>query len=320
MSARFVALTAAVLLATGAAMPVHAAWPLAPWSAAPSFDLVVGDRVLDAGASGVLAPPGDTLQIKATAVPPQADLVLYAAPALSVAPDGPRRWRVRVGQTPGVHRLAVQNHTTGEQLPVNVFVPQPFDAAMHQIDGYRIGHYQATPRHDNPIYDPPTALLRVGRDDVDAHLSPDFTIGQFLCHQQPGYWPKFALVRPPLVDKLEAILAALRRKGIHAGTLAVMSGYRTPHHNAEIGNTTVYSRHLYGGAADIYVDTNRDRQMDDLDGDGVVDVRDAEWLAQLVDSVDTAHPRFAGGLSAYSANASHGPFVHVDVRGTAVRW
>ena len=310
----------AAALAIAASMPADAAGPLDPLAAARNFDLAIGDDVIAADTGSVVASPGKTLQIRALAATPAPDFALYAGPALAVAAAGPRRWRIRVGQAPGVHRLTVLNRATGRQLPVNIFVAQPYDATQQRIDGYRIGHYQATPRHRNPIYDPPAALLRVGPGDVDARLAPDFTIGQFLCHQQPEHWPKFALVRPRLVDKLEAILAALRRQGIDADTLTVMSGYRTPQYNARIGNTTVYSRHLYGGAADIYVDTNHDDEMDDLNGDGVIDRRDAEWLAQRVASVDAAHPRFAGGLSAYPANRYHGPFVHVDVRGTPVRW
>lgn len=60
--------------------------------------------------------------------------------------------------------------------------------------------------------------------------------------------------------------------------------------------------------------------MDDLNGDGRVDIGDAEWLGVIVEQVDAAHSEWAGGLSVYKANAHHGPFVHVDVRGSPVRW
>ncbi|KEZ78782.1 D-Ala-D-Ala carboxypeptidase family metallohydrolase [Salinisphaera hydrothermalis] len=318
-----VALAAGALLLTGTAIvPASAAESLAAPEAATAsgFKLTVDQHTIDGEVGSVIAPPGDTLQVAATATPSQAPLALHAGPGLNARPMGARHWRVDVEHTPGVHALVARDHATGARQPVNVFVPQSFDPSQRQIDGYRIGQYELTPRHGNPIYDPPTALLRIDRDDVDARLSPDFTIGQFLCHQQPQQWPKFALVRPALVAKLETILDALREKGIEADTLTVMSGYRTPQYNAAIGNTTVYSRHLYGGAADIYVDTNHDDEMDDLDGNGRIDIGDAQWLAQLVETVDATHPRFAGGLSAYPANAEHGPFVHVDVRGTAVRW
>lgn len=311
---------ALVISAVATASTARAAWPLGPLGALSSLDLAIDGHLIDSRRPDITAQPGSTLALEVLGWLPKADRVLDTSNALHAERQGHRHWRIHVGETPGVYRLAVRNRATGATRPVTVFVPEPFDTDTRAIDGYRIGHYQTTPRADNPIYNPPTALLRIGGDDVGTHLSPHFTVGQFLCHQQPHHWPKFALIRPRLVDKLEAILAALRGQGIDAGTLTVMSGYRTPHYNAAIGNTTVYSRHLYGGAADIFVDTDHDGQMDDLNGDGVIDVHDAQWLADRIARLDAARPRLVGGLSAYPATAAHGPFVHVDVRGAPVRW
>ena len=77
---------------------------------------------------------------------------------------------------------------------------------------------------------------------------------------------------------------------------------------------------MYGGAADIYVDADGNGSMDDLDGDGRVTVRDAGWLAGLAARVESAYPEVTGGIGIYRATAAHGPFVHVDVRGTPARW
>lgn len=62
--------------------------------------------------------------------------------------------------------------------------------------------------------------------------------------------------------------------------------------------------------------------MDDLNGDGRVDVQDAQVLYNLVDGqVEKAeYRRFRGGLGRYRRTASHGPFVHVDVRDGVARW
>jgi uncharacterized protein YcbK (DUF882 family) len=101
-----------------------------------------------------------------------------------------------------------------------------------------------------------------------------------------------------------------------------MSGYRTPAYNKAIGNGT-YSRHVWGGAADIFVDDNGDGVMDDLNGDGRVSRADSEWLARFVDSLERKG-RFGnelvGGIGTYGSTASHGPFVHVDARGYQARW
>ena len=130
------------------------------------------------------------------------------------------------------------------------------------------------------------------------------------------------VLRERLLLKLEAILEEVNRRGIAADTFHVMSGYRTPFYNAAIGNVP-YSRHQYGDAADIFIDEHpRDGVMDDLDGDGKVDVGDADLLRGIVEemSAESWWDRFVGGLGLYSTNAHHGPFIHVDARGYRARW
>jgi uncharacterized protein YcbK (DUF882 family) len=60
--------------------------------------------------------------------------------------------------------------------------------------------------------------------------------------------------------------------------------------------------------------------MDDLDGDGRIDLRDARLLAEAADAVERRHPELAGGIGVYPATDAHGPFVHIDVRGRRARW
>ncbi|HEY5622313.1 MAG TPA: D-Ala-D-Ala carboxypeptidase family metallohydrolase, partial [Gammaproteobacteria bacterium] len=58
-------------------------------------------------------------------------------------------------------------------------------------------------------------------------------------------------------------------------------GYRTPFYNRAIGNVP-NSRHVFGGAADIFLDrAPRDGQMDDINFDGIEDFRDAQRLYQI---------------------------------------
>ena len=65
-----------------------------------------------------------------------------------------------------------------------------------------------------------------------------------------------------------------------------MSGYRTPAYHRAIGDTTTFSRHLWGAAADVFIDADGDGKMDDLDGNGVIDQRDAALLFALADAMD----------------------------------
>ncbi|MEM1151664.1 MAG: D-Ala-D-Ala carboxypeptidase family metallohydrolase, partial [Pseudomonadota bacterium] len=154
-------------------------------------------------------------------------------------------------------------------------------------------------------------------------VSPNFTLGQFLCKQQPGHEPTYVLIRPAMLAKLEAVLDIVQSNGHDVGTLTVMSGFRTPWYNTSIGNRTASSRHLYGGAADVFVDANGDGWMDDLTGDGDVDIEDARALARWAEDGAQAlgdDQWLVGGLGVYAANAVRGPFVHIDARGYKARW
>jgi uncharacterized protein YcbK (DUF882 family) len=101
-----------------------------------------------------------------------------------------------------------------------------------------------------------------------------------------------------------------------------MSGFRTPQYNQQgvgAGGRVQDSRHQYGDAADVYV-VNGDRDwMSDLNRDGRIDTRDAKVLAQAAENVERNHPDLIGGVGIYKATSTHGPFVHIDVRGTRAR-
>jgi hypothetical protein len=62
--------------------------------------------------------------------------------------------------------------------------------------------------------------------------------------------------------------------------------------------------------------------MDDLNQDGVIDTHDADVIYQLIENA--TEPRLQkilmGGLARYRETSSHGPFIHVDARGSYARW
>jgi hypothetical protein len=165
---------------------------------------------------------------------------------------------------------------------------------------------------------PPVGFVEVGADEGDVLVTPRFTLGQFKC-KQPGE-PAYLAFSPALLFKLEAIADALEVRGMDPTSLRVMSGFRTPKYNAAIGNETGYSRHLWGDAADIYVDQDGDGAMDDLNQNGRLDLADAGVLLGWIDRLAALPEVRPGGLATYGPNAAHGPFVHVDARGTPARW
>jgi len=97
-----------------------------------------------------------------------------------------------------------------------------------------------------------------------------------------------------------------------------MSGYRTPFYNKAIGNVG-FSQHQWGRAADIFIDKDKNGTMDDLNKDKRIDRNDAVFLYQMLDRL-SKQSSLIGGLGVYGSASSHGPFVHVDVRGKRARW
>jgi hypothetical protein len=221
-------------------------------------------------------------------------------------------WRWRAPETPGLVELTVEDGRQAKAIAIQAFVMVPFGRVEKgRLQGYQIGTYPAKTQ--------PEGFVEVTAENVRTKLSPHFELRQFLCKQAAGY-PKYVVLSEALILKLERVIEALDRAGHDVDTLHVMSGYRTPYYNEQIGNVRD-SQHTAGTAADVFVDEKTDGRMDDLNGDGVVTRDDAIWLFELVDRMDRLPDAlFKGGLGDYGSTAAHGPFVHVDVRGRLARW
>jgi hypothetical protein len=214
---------------------------------------------------------------------------------------------------------------TGDSPPVavvNAFILVPAEEATDgYVGAFRVDPYPTgAPAKSTVDYAPPAGFVRVTEANRHLHVSPHFLLGQFVSKQQ-GDWPKYVVPGLRLYAKLERVLDAVRAAGFPADTLHVMSGYRTPYYNRAIGNVQ-FSRHIYGDAADVFVDIDEDGNMDDLNGDGTVNVRDAVTMADWLEAL-SGEPSFAplrGGLGIYDSNPYHGPFIHVDARGSEARW
>ncbi|MES2178128.1 MAG: hypothetical protein V4550_09710 [Gemmatimonadota bacterium] len=172
-------------------------------------------------------------------------------------------------------------------------------------------------------YRPPSGFIEVTRENADTKLSEHFKLRDFLTHDQPNVWPKYLVVELRNVDKLELVLSDLIEHGITIDGVHVMSGFRTPQYNKGGGNTggrAGLSRHMYGDAADIFIDNDGNGAMDDLNHDGRVNIEDSRVIQQAVDRIEAAHPELVGGAGVYPAEAGHGPFIHIDSRGYRARW
>jgi uncharacterized protein YcbK (DUF882 family) len=172
-------------------------------------------------------------------------------------------------------------------------------------------------------YRPPPGFIEVTQQNADTRVSEHFKLRDFLTHDQASVWPKFLVLEMRNVDKLELVLADLQRRGIDVRGVRVMSGFRTPQYNKAGGDPSGragLSRHMYGDAADIFIDSNGDGVMDDLNHDHRIDIGDARVVSQAVDRVEAAHPELVGGAGVYPAAPGHGPFIHIDTRGYRARW
>jgi hypothetical protein len=172
-------------------------------------------------------------------------------------------------------------------------------------------------------YANPRGFIQVTPQNQNTHVSLHFQLRHFLTKNQPNVWPKYLLLETRLVDKLELVLADLQSRGVNTAGVTVMSGFRTPSYNAGGGNTAGradLSRHMYGDAADVYIDNDRDGNMDDLNGDGRVNIGDARFMEEAVNRIERSHPELIGGTGVYVACCGHGPFIHIDTRGYRARW
>ncbi len=227
----------------------------------------------------------------------------------------------------GIYKFAVElNKATKaiEGISIVTLVP------TSKKRGGRIGTYQlgswpfesgGAPMSER--YAAPIGFIEVTPENQLFRVSEHFRLRDFLTKDQPNVWPKYLLLDPKLVDKLELTIQELERQGLRITGMFVMSGFRTPRYNHAGGNTAGranLSRHMYGDAADVYVDNNRDGQPDDITGDGRVTVRDAERIAQAAETVERRHSSLVGGIGVYTACCGHGPFTHIDVRGYRARW
>lgn len=202
---------------------------------------------------------------------------------------------------------------------------RPFtDKQRGRVGSYRLGFWPSERRRvTTDAYENPDGFIEVTPDNQNMQISEHFRLSDFLTHDQKDVWPKYLVLNEDLVDKLELVIAQLQRDGVQVRHMAIMSGFRTPwynRHGGQVGGRAELSRHMYGDAADVYVDNTGNGRMSDLNHDGRVDSRDARVILKAVEEVEREHPELAGGVGVYRATRSHGPFAHVDVRGWRARW
>jgi hypothetical protein len=223
---------------------------------------------------------------------------------------------------PGAYSLVPAKGLSGQ---LTVFILAPFSAEVGgRIGKYEMGSWPDPAKAPNETsYSLPRGFIPVTKETVKTPVSQHFEIGEFLTKDQAEIWPKYLVLDSRLLDKLELTISQLNAMGYPVKSLFVMSGFRTPRYNdLDLGpkNRSAVSRHMYGDAADVFPDDDRDGKMDDLNHDGKVDESDAQILFRAAEEVEKRFPVLVGGVAVYRATSAHGPFVHIDCRGKRARW
>jgi hypothetical protein len=258
--------------------------------------------------------------IQADTLPPGAALRYSLGADTSAAPTKTGVWKVLLSVGNALKPVA----------DFSVITMMPFEAKKEgRIGSYLIGSWPGERGRVGPgkapagRYANPTGFIEVTPENQNTPVSDHFTLKDFLTKGQQNVWPKYLVLSPKLIDKLELILKDLEERGINTKGVRVMSGFRTPQYNAGGGETSGragLSRHMYGDAGDIYIDNDGNGNMDDLNKDGRIDINDSRVILAAQDRVERANPELIGGGGLYRAASGHGPFIHIDTRGYRARW
>ncbi|MDB5098867.1 MAG: hypothetical protein JWM80_3288 [Cyanobacteria bacterium RYN_339] len=225
---------------------------------------------------------------------------------------------------PGVMHVTgyglVNGRTVRRNLTMVVIIPGA-KVTGGKLNGYPIGIYpkgygttvagQVANRGTRDAYEVPPGFVELTAANVNMPVSEHYKLGDFAGKDNWVGGHKYLMVQPRVVEKLERIIMTLHAEGYPCGKLELMSAYRSPFLNEDIGNTTTLSRHTYGDAVDMLVP--------DLNKDGKSDKADAGIMMAAITKLDKAGI-LTGGGSIYAPNGAHGFFIHTDTRGALVRW
>ena len=220
---------------------------------------------------------------------------------------------------PGSHGTYTVTASDSETVQEYIMVV-PLNRAQFRtatLNSFPIGFYGDGNTRDNL---PDRGFIELWSGMFDARISTHLSFSDFLGHTEGG-WPQYMVLDLRLVHKLECVFEQVALLYPEARSIHCISGFRTPAYNAAIGNDTGFSLHLYGAAADFWIEGWPDNDLiDDLDRNKRIDVYDGEFIVDVTRALEAAGEVAVGGASAYRWITSHGPFVHLDTRGSAAVW
>lgn len=235
----------------------------------------------------------------------------------------PEDW-ISLASLPGAQMASASVQGGSNPGVETVFTMRSFGQKVRALlNGYRLGYWpQEKGRLRSEAYKNPDGFIEVTPENEDTRVSEHFRLRDFISHGQNNVWPKYVVLREPLLDKLELVIEDLNDHGINAEGMRIRSGFRTPARNQAVRGegSARDSRHQFGDAADVYIDQVGNGKMSDLNGDGRVSFADVKLILDAVERVEARYPELVGGTGLYAYSGRSGPFAHIDVRGVRARW
>jgi hypothetical protein len=239
------------------------------------------------------------------AVPPDSDIV--AKPSLS--PSGekgsglsgkvfarfvmPEDW-ISLASLPGAQMAGASLQGGSSTGVETVFTMRSFGQKVRALlNGYRLGYWpQEKGRLRSEAYRNPDGFIEVTPENEDTRVSEHFRLRDFVSHGQNNVWPKYVVLREPLLDKLELVIEDLNDHGVNAEGMRIRSGFRTPAHNQAVRGegSARDSRHQFGDAADVFIDQVGNGRMSDLNGDRKVNFAYVKRILYAVERVEARYP------------------------------
>jgi len=193
------------------------------------------------------------------------------------------------------------------------------------INGFELGEYPDWWEMDNPThYKPPSYFYFLDYDVIGCWISEHIRLGD-LGYDGRAPIPQYFALDYELVKKLEVLTDELEARGLPSRYHYIGGGFISPKSNqlrtSKNSTAASLSRHLWGEAIDFIIDENpQDEIMDDMNGDGVIDVRDAFFIRDILTEIEESGRCKPGGIGVYSPPRNSQIQLHVDVRGFSTCW
>ncbi|PIE51253.1 hypothetical protein CSA37_12640 [Candidatus Fermentibacteria bacterium] len=243
------------------------------------------------------------------------DSIQWSVPSLDIQGQG-REFAIQLPRCHGIHTVRGSD-STGVQEWLLLVPLGSEQVRTATVNSFLLGFYGDGNTRDHL---PDNGFIELPYHYYNSRVSTHLTFADLLCHTEGG-WPQYMVLDTSLLTKLELVFQEVAKTYPEARVIHSISGFRTPAYNLAIGNETGFSLHLYGSAADIWIEGWPENGLiDDLDRNKRIDVYDGEFIIEATRRLEASGQVATGGASAYRWISTHGPFVHIDTRGSAAVW